>query len=141
MAAPCKILGPFDLTRGGGLASFHGHTDVKEIALYVQDTIAKGSWSFNLGIRGDLYRGISHATQAEPRLGIAYNIKPTNTVLRLSYARTLETPFNENLVIGSTGFGDPVISYIAPPPNLPCNLGAINPGFRNEFHAATHQAS
>src|SRR5712664_658194 len=140
VAAPCTILAPFDLTRGGGLASFHGHTDVKEIALYVQDTIAKGSWSFNLGIRGDLYRGFSHATQAEPRLGIAYNIKPTNTVLRLSYARTLETPFNENLVIGSTGCGDPVIRYIAPPPNLPCNLGAIDPGFRNEFHAGIQQA-
>ena len=140
IAAPCTILAPFDLTRGGGLASFHGHTDVKEIALYVQDTITKGSWSFNLGIRGDLYRGISHATQAEPRLGIAYNIKPTNTVLRLSYARTLETPFNENLVIGSTGCGDPVIRYIAPPPNLPCNLGAIDPGFRNEFHAGIQQA-
>ena len=32
------------------------------------------------------------AQQAEPRLGIAYNIKPSNTVLRVSYARTLETP-------------------------------------------------
>jgi hypothetical protein len=140
IAAPCTILAPFDLTRGGSLASFHGHTDVKEVALYVQDTITKGSWSFNLGIRGDLYRGLSHATQAEPRLGIAYNIKPTNTVLRISYARTLETPFNENLVIGSTGCGDPVIRFIAPPPNLPCNLGAINPGFRNEFHAGIQQA-
>ncbi|HMD07481.1 MAG TPA: TonB-dependent receptor [Candidatus Acidoferrum sp.] len=140
IAAPCTILAPFDLTRGGGLASFHGHTDVKEVALYVQDTITKGNWSFNLGIRGDLYRGISHATQAEPRLGIAYNIKPTNTVLRVSYARTLETPFNENLVIGSTGCGDPVIRYIAPPPNLPCNLGAIDPGYRNEFHAGIQQA-
>ena len=31
----------------------------------------------------------------------AYNIKKTNTVLRVSYARTLETPFNENLVLSS----------------------------------------
>ena len=140
IAAPCTILAPFDLTRGGGLASFHGHADVKEIGMYVQDTITKGNWSFNVGIRGDLYRGISHATQAEPRLGVAYNFKPTNTVLRLSYARTLETPFNENLVIGSTGCSDPVIRFIAPPPNLPCNLGAIAPGFRNEFHAGFQQA-
>jgi hypothetical protein len=140
IAAPCTILAPFDLTRGGGLASFHGHTDVKELGVYVQDTISKGNWSFNLGIRGDLYRGLSHATQAEPRLGIAYNFKPTNTVLRVSYARTLETPFNENLVIGSTGCADPVIRFIAPPPNLPCNLGVIDPGFRNEFHAGIQQA-
>ena len=66
---------------------FRGHADVKELALYVQDTITKGSWSFNLGLRGDLYRGLSSASEAQPRLGIAYNIKPTNTVLRISYAR------------------------------------------------------
>ena len=42
-------------------------------------------------------------------MGIAYNFKPTNTVLRVSYARTMETPFNENLVLASTGCNDPVI--------------------------------
>jgi hypothetical protein len=94
---PCATLLPIDLTRGGSLFAFHGHTDVKELALYAQDTITKGSWSFNLGIRGDLYRGLSKTSQAEPRVGIAYNIKPSNTVLRVSYARTLEKPFNENL--------------------------------------------
>ena len=71
------------------------------MALYVQDTIIK-NWTFNLGLRGDIYNGIATASQAEPRLGIAYNIKPTNTVLRVSYARTMETPFNENLVLAST---------------------------------------
>ncbi len=80
--------------------AFLGHTDVKELALYVEDTITEpGNWSFNLGIRGDLYNGLTTASQAEPRLGIAYNVKRTNTVLRVSYARTLETPFNENLVL------------------------------------------
>ena len=64
---------------------------MKQLALYVQDTISWKDWSFNLGIRGDIYNGLSKATQAEPRLGVAYNIKPTNTVLRVSYARTLET--------------------------------------------------
>src|ERR1700730_8045959 len=54
---PCATLLPIDLTRAGSLFPFHGHTDVKELALYVQDTITKGSWSFNLGLRGDLYRG------------------------------------------------------------------------------------
>jgi len=119
---------------------FRGHTDVKELALYVQDTITKGSWSFNLGIRGDLYNGISRGRQAEPRLGIAYNIKPTNTVLRVSYARTLETPFNENLVIASTGCSIPFLAALVPPPGVTCNLGAIQPGWRNEFHAGLQQA-
>src|ERR1700675_729300 len=94
---PCAILAAHDLTGGGGLYTpgdlftFHGHTDVKELALYVQDTITWKDWSFNVGIRGDFYNGLSKARQAEPRLGIAYNIKPSNTVLRVSYARTLES--------------------------------------------------
>jgi hypothetical protein len=143
---PCAVLAPHDLTGGGGLYApgdlffFRGHTDVKELALYLQDAITKGRWSFELGIRGDLYNGLSIARQAEPRLGIAYNIKPSNTVLRISYARTLESPFNENLVIASEGCGIPFLAALVPPPGVPCNLGAIAPGFRNEFHAGLQQA-
>jgi hypothetical protein len=132
---PCAILLPIDLTRGGSQFTFLGHTDVKEISLYLQDTITKGNWSFNLGIRGDLYRGLSSTSQAEPRLGIAYNIKPTSTVLRLSYARTLETPFNENLVISTTGCNADVIAAL-----IPCVPANSPPGFRNEFHAGLQQA-
>jgi len=144
--SPCAILAPYDLTGGGGLYtrgglfSFHGHTDVKELALYAQDTITKGNWSFNLGLRGDFYNGISTARQAEPRIGIAYNIKPSNTVLRVSYARTLESPFNENVVIASTGCSIPFLATLVPPPGVSCNSGPITPGFRNEFHAGLQQA-
>jgi hypothetical protein len=119
---------------------FHGYTDVKELALYAQDDITKGNWSFNLGVRGDLYRAISRSQQLEPRLGIAYKVSPSNTVLRVSYARVLETPFNENLVIASTGCSIPVIAAIVPPPGVPCVAGPITPGFRNEFHAGLEQA-
>jgi hypothetical protein len=132
---PCATLLPIDLTRGGSQFTFLGRTDVKEIALYVQDTITKGNWSFNLGIRGDLYRGLSSTSQAEPRLGIAYNVKPTSTVLRVSYARTLETPFNENLVIATTGCNVDVIAAL-----IPCVPANSPPGFRNEFHAGLQQA-
>src|SRR6202050_1727895 len=133
---------PFDLTRGGTLfntaTSFPLHTDVKELAIYVQDTITWKNWSFNLGIRGDKYNGLTTAGQAEPRLGIAYNIKPTSTVLRVSYARTLETPFNENLVLSSIGCQSPILN-----PLLLCSSNALTPlapGFRNEFHAGLQQA-
>jgi hypothetical protein len=119
---------------------FHGHTDVKEIAGYAEDTITKGNWSFNLGLRGDLYRAITRASQLEPRLGIAYKISPSNTVVRVSYARVLETPFNENLVIASTGCSVPVLAAIVPPPGVSCVAGPITPGFRNEFHAGVQQA-
>ncbi|MGA8221802.1 MAG: TonB-dependent receptor [Candidatus Acidiferrales bacterium] len=143
---PCAILAPFDLTGGGGLYApgalfrFNGHTDIKELALYVQDAITWKDWSFNVGIRGDLYNGISKGTQAEPRLGVAYNIKQTNTVLRVSYARTLESPFNENLIIASTGCSVPFLAALVPPPGVPCVAGPITPGYRNEFHAGLQQA-
>jgi len=143
---PCAILAAHDLTGGGGLYTpgdlftFHGHTDVKELALYLQDTITWKDWSFNVGIRGDFYNGLSKANQAEPRLGIAYNIKPSNTVLRVSYARTLESPFNENLVIASIGCGIPFLATLVPPPGVACNTGAITAGYRNEFHAGLQQA-
>jgi len=129
------VLLPYDLTRGGGLYPFNGRTDVKELALYLQDTISAGNWSFSLGLRGDLYNGLTTARQVEPRLGVAYNIKPSSTVLRISYARTLETPFNENLVLSNNGCDFPVIAALVP--CLPANL---NPGFRNEFHAGLQQA-
>jgi hypothetical protein len=134
LADPCSLLLPFDLTRGGSLFGFRGHADIKEVALYLQDTITAGNWSFNLGVRGDLYRGISQDSQVEPRLGIAYNIKPLNTVLRVSYARILETPFNENLVVGSLGDPAGVFSSVLGSP------GPIRSGQRNEFHAGFQQA-
>src|SRR5690348_17093477 len=129
---------PFDLTRQGSLFDFGGHTDVKELALYVQDGITLGHWNFQLGLRGDIYNGITSEKQIEPRVGLAYNIKHTNTILRVSYGRTLETPFNENLILSSVGCSSPVLN-----PLLACasnSLTPISPGFRNEFHAGLQQA-
>ncbi|MGC9158416.1 MAG: carboxypeptidase regulatory-like domain-containing protein [Terracidiphilus sp.] len=132
-----SVLAPYDLTRGGGLYSYFGHTDVKELALYIEDEIKKGNWDFNLGLREDLYNGLTDANQTEPRLGIAYRVAPTQTVLRVSYARTLETPFNENLVLSSEGCSNPVLA-----PLLNCTPGVsstMQPGYRNEFHAGLEQ--
>ena len=131
-------LAPYDVTRGGGLFNFDGHTDVKELAIYVEDQIKTGNWVFNFGVRGDLYNGLASQRQAEPRLGAGYNVKQTNTVLGISYARTLETPFNENLVLSSEGCSSDVLA-----PLLVCSPGVrgiLQPGFRNEFHANIEQA-
>ena len=132
------VLAPYDLTRGGSDYDYFGHADVKLLGLYAEDEIKAGNWDFNLGLREDVYNGLTDANQIEPRVGIAYNVKPSATVLRISYARTLETPFNENLVLSSTGCSDPVLS-----PLLLCNPGAtgtMDPGYRNEFHAGLQQA-
>jgi len=60
-------------------------------------------------------------------------------VLRISYARTLESPFNENLVLSSQGCESAVLQ-----PLLNCSpgvSGTLQPGFRNEFHAGLQQAA
>jgi TonB-dependent Receptor Plug Domain len=148
------LLGCYDLTRTAslpasdgcpastsGLYNFPGHSDIKELALYVQDAITLGPWNFNLGLRQDLYNGITIARLTQPRLGAAYNIKRTGTVLRFSYSRALETPFNENLVLASNGCNYPVINdLMAITQGYPCLTEPLHPGTRNEYHAGLEQA-
>jgi hypothetical protein len=145
--AVCTALAPYDLTNTttdptGGQYLFHGHTDIKEEAIFAEDSITTGSWVFNLGLRADFYDGLqANAKQLEPRLGIAYNIKKTGSVLRVSYARTLESPFNENLILSGTGCSDPVVNAIMTlAQGFACTTSPLTPGFRNEFHAGIEQA-
>jgi hypothetical protein len=126
---------PFDLTRGGGLFNFHATGNINQYAFYVQDGITAGSFLFNFGFRLDVYDGLITHTEPEPRVGIAYNIKGTGTVLRVAYARTLETPFNENLLLSSaTGVGGLAGNVFG------ANAVAIQPGFRNQFNTGFQQA-
>ncbi len=133
-----SVLAPYDFTRGGSYYRYYGQADIKILGLYLQDQIKVGNWTANIGIRGDLYNGLTSARQAQPRIGLAYSIKPTGTVVSISYARSLETPFNENLVLASNGCGNAVLS-----PLLNCTAGVSTteqPGYRNEFHASLQQA-
>ena len=139
VSAPCTTLYPYDLTRGGRYYNFLGHSDIRETSLYAEDEITAGNWHFNLGVRGDLYNGLTDASQGEPRLGGSYTIKRTNTVLRGSYARTLETPFNENLVLSSDGCQNAVLN-----PLLLCTAAhpePLSPGYRNEYHLGLQQVA
>lgn len=135
------VLLPYDLTQGGHSYYWHGQTDVKELALYGEDQITAGNWLFTLGLRGDFYNGLTIQKQAEPRAAISYNLKRTGTVLRVSYARTQETPFNENLVLSSLGCGDTVLYNIFTSDGCPQQgVTPFDPGFRNEFHAGFGQS-
>jgi hypothetical protein len=130
-----STLAPYDLVTGGSDYAFHGHTDIKEFAAYAQDAIAFGHWSGNLGLRFDQYNGLTVANQVEPRLALSYHIKRTGTVLRASYARSLESPFNENLILASQGCNSAIIAAL-----IPCTPAPNRPGFRNDFHAGFQQS-
>jgi hypothetical protein len=126
---------PFDLTRGGTAFAFHGAHSINQYAAYVQDGITAGHFLFTLGFRYDRYHGLTHGNGVEPRLGIAYNIKSTGTVLRGAYARTYETPFNENLLLSSaTGVGGLDQNVFG------SNSVPIKPGVRNQMNVGFQQS-
>jgi hypothetical protein len=136
VGAPFSLgLLPFDLTRGGNLFNFHATSNINQYAFYVADSIAMGNFVFTPGFRIDHYDGLVAKTGPEPRLGIAYNLKKTGTVLRIAYARTFETPFNENLLLSNaTGVGGLAQNVFG------ANAVAIQPGFRNQFNGGLQQA-
>jgi hypothetical protein len=127
-------LAPFDLTRGGRMFVFNGHTDIKQAAVYAQDAITLGALALSAGLRFDNYAGISKDHLWQPRLGVSYNLKPTNTVLRASYTRSLETPYNENLIFSSaTGEGG-LAGVLGDATAQP-----LKPGRRHQFNIGVQQ--
>ena len=54
--------------------------------MYVEDTITKGNWNFNLGIRGDLYNGLT--TPSKPNRGSASPITSSRATRSSCFLRT-----------------------------------------------------
>lgn len=129
-------LAPYDLTGPNGtMFHFHGDAHIREQAVYLQDAITLKNLTLSLGGRFDRYDGLSYAVQYEPRGGVSYRIRPTNTVLRLGYARSLETPLNENLILSSnTGQGGLATNVFGAAGSVP-----IQAGRRNQFNAGFEQ--
>jgi hypothetical protein len=98
-----QALAPFDLTNGGSPLNYDQSFTVKQQAVYVQDDVRAGPATLKLGVRMDHYDGLTSRTLVQPRLGVSYAVT-SGTVLRASYGRTLETPYNENLLL-SAGYG------------------------------------
>ncbi len=126
---------PYDLTRGGTLFHFHGKDSISQFAFYVTDSIKLGNLTVDAGLRDDQYNGLVTANGIQPRLGLAYLIPSTNTVLRAAYSRTFETPFNENLLLSSaTGAGGLAQNVFGAAQDSP-----IQPGHRNQFNTGLQQ--
>jgi len=127
---------PFDLTRGGHPFVFRGHTDIKQEALYAQDILTLGQAAVSFGLRFDNYNGITKGKLLQPRLGVSYHLKSTGTVLRGSFMRSFESPYNENLVLSSvTGAGGLANGVLGDTSNLP-----LRPGARTQVNAGFQQA-
>jgi hypothetical protein len=119
----------FDLTRGGSPFAYHQVGTIKQQAVYVQDDIKAGKATVKLGLRLDHYDGLTSATLLQPRVGVSYAIPESSSVLRASYGRTMETPYNENLLL-SSGVGAEALTGTAAPPL---------PGKRNQVEVGLQQ--
>jgi hypothetical protein len=122
--------GRFDLTSPGGVPFvFDGAATIKEQAVYAQDEIQAGDVTLKLGLRAEHYDGLTTASMVQPRLGVSYNVPGSGTVLRASYGRTMETPYNENLLISSGVGANDLVGQGQP----------LAPGRRNQFEAGVQQ--
>jgi hypothetical protein len=125
-----ESLRPYDLTSGGKPLNYDQSFTIKQQSAYVQDDIKAGDATFKLGVRLDHYDGLTAKTLAQPRLGASYAVPGSGTVLRASYGRTMETPYNENLLLGA-GYGLNGVFGDAQ---------AVPPGVRNQGEFGFQQA-
>ncbi|MEQ1947653.1 MAG: TonB-dependent receptor [Bryobacteraceae bacterium] len=127
---------PYDLTRGGSRLNFHANANVDQFAWYAQDSLTFGNFTLTGGLRFDWYSGIARDTSVQPRVGGAYHITATGTVLRAGYSHTFETPYNENLILASsTGAGGLAVNALGAFAATP-----LRPGRRNQYNAGFEQA-
>ncbi len=95
-------LAPYDLTRGGHEFDFAGDRTGTYGALYGQDTLRWRNLTVNAGVRYDDNRLFRSESLAQPRVGVAYYLPASKTVLRASYDRMLITPEYENILLSSS---------------------------------------
>jgi hypothetical protein len=95
-------LAPYDLSRGGRLLSFTGKRTGTYYGAYAQDSFKYKGLTANVGLRYDHNNLPTTEDQLEPRVGLAYYIKGTGTVLRASYNRIFVTPEYENILFSSS---------------------------------------
>ena len=125
----------FDLTRGGQPFQFFGRRNIDQAAFFAQDSITYGGLTANVGLRYDWYSGLVRDTGWQPRLGLSYLYKPSSTVLRLSYSRFFETPYNENLILSSsTGIGGLAQNSFGA-----YGVNPLRPGRRSQYNAGFQQ--
>jgi len=126
---------PFDLSRGGTRFAFDDTGTIKQQAAFAQDDITAGPATVQLGLRFDHYQGLTTTSLLQPRVGVAYQIPHSTTVLRASYGRTMETPYNENLLLssatGANGLADSVFGA--------ANEQPLQPGRRDQIEVGVQQ--
>ncbi|MBZ5608518.1 MAG: TonB-dependent receptor [Acidobacteriia bacterium] len=82
--------------------NFADRRQSREQAVFAQDLMRLGNWTFSAGLRWDHYRLIVDENAISPRLGIAWYWPRADVVVRASYDRVFQTPAFENLLLASS---------------------------------------
>ena len=104
-------LAAYDLTRGGKMFSFGQSRTGTYGAVYIRDTMRLGNLTADVGLRYERNTLPVSEDQIEPRIGAAYHIPSTRSVLRASYNRLFFTPEYENILFSSSAQA----GHLAPP--------------------------
>ena len=82
---------------------FSGRANPTLFALYAQDSIQFGrGLTVDFGVRFDRARMLIESSQWSPRLGAAYHVPNSGTIIRGSVDRFFQPPQAENLLLGSS---------------------------------------
>jgi outer membrane cobalamin receptor len=82
--------------------NFAARAQDREQALFIQDLVRLGNWTFSAGLRWDHYRLVVDQSAVSPRLGAAWYWPAADLVIRASYDRVFQTPAFENLLLASS---------------------------------------
>jgi len=94
---------PFDPALGGTPFVFAGEKIGQNFGTFIQDTFSPvPDLNVSLGVRFDRYRLVVEDTAISPRVGVAYHLHDSSTVIRGSYSRLFMPPFSENLLLSSS---------------------------------------
>lgn len=100
---PGSLESQFDLAYGGASFVFNGAKTGQTVGAYVQDTFSPlEDLNISMGVRVDRYSMLIEQSAVSPRVGIAYHVHDTATVVRGSYSRLFMPPFSENLLLSSS---------------------------------------
>ncbi len=93
----------FDPAYGGKAFVFDGSKVGQNLGAFVQDTFSPlEDLNLSLGVRVDRYSLLIEETAVSPRVGFAYHVHQTGSVMRGSYSRLFMPPFSENLLLSSS---------------------------------------
>ena len=83
--------------------AFSGTGTPSLVSAYVQDSMRLADrLTIDVGVRADWSRMLALASQVSPRLGVAYRVARTGTLVRASFGRFFQPPQAENLLLASS---------------------------------------